>query len=145
MASNRVECFTFADAVKRLGRDPKTVKAWMAKGRLTVIDPNDPSNPVGEPLLLAEEVEAAANGNRILLRPTEPARPDPAGAGSAPGPDVAIEALRRENQLLSTQVELLQAQLVAAHEALDRERAQRRTLLEAMIQDLDRSGAPHTS
>lgn len=131
MAGSRVECYTVAEAARRLDRDAKTVRAWMARGRLSVVSPDDPRNPVGEPLVLAEEVDAAADGNRILLRPP-PSSPHPEVDGLE-----GAEWLRRENRMLTSTVEMLQRELAQARADLARERAQRRRLLEAMMADLD--------
>lgn len=137
IVSNRVACYTVADAVKRLQRDPKTVRAWMARGRLTVIPPDDARNPLGEPLLLAEDVDAAVDGNRVLLRPESLPLPHPELESLE-----TVEFMRRENQLLSSTVEMLQRDLVAARAELDRRRHQQRRLLEAMLSALDDESAP---
>jgi hypothetical protein len=130
MPEDRPACYTIAEAVKRLERDRKTVKAWMANGRLSVVAADDPRNPLSEPLLLAEDVDAAAERGVVLLRPAPPA------TDTFPLPASDQDWYRRENQQLSTRVEVLEHELAAVRAELTMERHRRRRLLEGLIDDL---------
>jgi hypothetical protein len=130
MPEERPACYTVVEAARRLARDPKTVRAWMANGRLTAVADDDERNPTGEVLLLAEDVDAAADRAVVLLRPAPPAAADPFPAPSDQ------DWYRRENQQLSTRVEVLERDLAATRAELTAERRRRRRLLEAMADDL---------
>lgn len=127
--SDRPACYSVTEAAKRLNRDPKTVKAWMARGRLAVVAADDPRNPLGEPLLLAEDVDAAAERSVVLLRP-EPS------TGDALPSSADQDWYRRENQQLSTRVEVLEERLAATRAELAAERRRHRRLLEGLVADL---------